>query len=82
MTPVMSGSRQNIRPLTRLKACRLDKGLTLEQVAEAIQVSPRSLYRWEQAGALPQSAPVVKRLIDYYGVSSVRDLWPVEDVAA
>lgn len=50
-----------------LKALRNEKGLTQEQLAEQVNVSRRSVSRWETGSNLPD-LDVLMELADYYGV--------------
>ena len=50
-----------------LKALRNEKGLTQEQLAEVVNVSRRSVSRWETGSNLPD-LDVLMELADYYNV--------------
>lgn len=50
-----------------LKALRNEKGITQEQLAERVNVSRRSVSRWETGTNLPD-LDVLMELADYYGV--------------
>lgn len=50
-----------------LKTLRNEKGLTQEQLAEVVNVSRRSVSRWETGSNLPD-LDVLMELADYYGV--------------
>ena len=50
-----------------LKALRTEKGLTQEQLAEKVNVSRRSVSRWETGSNLPD-LDVLMELADYYEV--------------
>ena len=50
-----------------LKTLRLEKGLTQEQLAERLQVSARTVSRWETGSNLPDISVLVE-LAEFYGV--------------
>ena len=50
-----------------LKALRAEKGLTQEQLAQQMQVSSRTVSRWETGSNLPDLS-VLLTLADFYGV--------------
>ena len=50
-----------------LKELRNEKGLTQEQLAEKLNVSNRSVSRWETASTLPDISLMIE-LADYYEV--------------
>ncbi len=52
---------------TFLKALRKEKGLTQEQLAEKLNVSNRSISRWETGNTLPDISTLVE-LSDFYEV--------------
>ena len=52
----------------RLRELRRERGLTLEEVGEAIDYNLTNLSRVER-GRQTLSVPVARRLADYYGVT-------------
>lgn len=50
-----------------LKALRAEKGLTQEQLAQQMQVSSRTVSRWETGSNLPDLS-ILLALADFYGV--------------
>lgn len=52
----------------RLKALRIQKGVTQKAIAESVQVSPVSLQRFEY-GTVRPSLDTIIALADYFGVS-------------
>jgi len=52
----------------RLKALRLKKGLTQEQLAHALDIPETSVRRWESVGTPPKRERLEK-LADFFGVS-------------
>ena len=50
-----------------LKMLRNEKGLTQEQLAEKLNVSNRSVSRWETGSTLPDISLIIE-LADYYEV--------------
>ena len=50
-----------------LKKLRIEKGLTQEQLAEKLNVSNRSVSRWETGSTLPDISLIID-LADYYEV--------------
>ena len=50
-----------------LKAARVNAGLTQEQAAERIGVSPGMLVKWEKGKAAP-SGKRIPKILDAYGV--------------
>lgn len=62
-----------------LKSERLNKGLSVRQLAAEIKVSAASVARAEAGESIhPANA---KRLADFYG-KSVTDIWPVDSPKA
>jgi len=53
-----------------LKACRKERGLTLEQIPYEIQISRRAYGAWERAVQLPRLDLLIK-LANFYGVPIV-----------
>ncbi len=51
-----------------LKAIRVNKNLTLEEVAKAIGISPPTLSRWESGKRSPRYSEL-KKLLDFYEIS-------------
>lgn len=51
----------------RFKAIRLERGRTQEQVAEALQIQPTTLSRWE-TGKTGLSLPLLAKAAVYFGV--------------
>lgn len=62
------------------RAERLNRGLTVEQMAEAVGVSPGAWFRAEQGSARPNPGNA-KAIADFFG-HKVTDLWPLDDKAA
>lgn len=61
-----------------LKAARLNKGLSVRQLAAEIKVSAASVARAEAGESIhPANA---KRIADFYG-KSVTEIWPVKEPA-
>ncbi len=59
----------------RLRMLREKAGLTPEQVAEALDVSPNAVYRWESDLNFPRIS-LFPKLAELYGISKTRDLLP------
>lgn len=59
--------------MNRFKALRYERGLTIAEVARGAQVSRPTLYDLERDGAEMPSAPIAKKLADFYGMA-VADL--------
>jgi transcriptional regulator with XRE-family HTH domain len=59
-----------------LRALRMNRGLSVEEVAEQTSVPVRTLYRLERGEHAPRPA-TAKRIADFYEVQ-VTDLWPIE----
>lgn len=53
----------------RLKELRLEKGLTLEQVASATKISRSAIAFWETGKRVPNVLAIIT-LARYFGVSS------------
>ena len=64
----------NIQIGERIKLSREDRGITQEQLAEAIEVSPQYISDLER-GVVGVSIPTLKRLCVHLGVSSDRILF-------
>ena len=64
----------NIQIGEQIKLSREDRGLTQEQLAEAIEVSPQYISDLER-GVVGVSIPTLKRLCTHLGVSSDRILF-------
>lgn len=62
-----------------IHAERVNRGLTISEVADACRIARATLVKAEQ-GVMPMP-PVAKRIADYYGCQ-VTDIWPLKDVAA
>ncbi len=50
-----------------LKAIRVNKNLTQEEVAKELGISPATLSRWESGSRSPRLSEL-KKLLDFYGV--------------
>lgn len=61
----------------RLKAARVNRGLSLERAAEQIGVSGETLRRAENGQTVPHAA-TAKQICDFYDFQ-VTDIWPVPD---
>jgi transcriptional regulator with XRE-family HTH domain len=55
--------------MNRFKALRYERGLTIIEVARGAQVSRPTLYDLEREGAELPSAPIAKKLADFYGLT-------------
>ena len=64
----------NIQIGEQIKLSREDRGITQEQLAEAIEVSPQYISDLER-GVVGISIPTLKRLCTHLGVSSDRILF-------
>ena len=64
----------NIQIGEQIKLSREDRGMTQEQLAEAIEVSPQYISDLER-GVVGVSIPTLKRLCTHLGVSSDRILF-------
>lgn len=53
---------------TRLQALRKERGVTQEQLASHLGVSPQAVSKWEKNGSYPDG-DLLPRLADYFGVS-------------
>lgn len=62
-----------------LEAARLNRGMSREQLASAIGVTPR-VIRYVEEGGRPRPWNA-KKIADFFG-SSVTDLWPLEERTA
>ena len=51
-----------------IKQCRKDRGLTQEQLAEALGVTAGAVHKWENALSLPEIAMLVE-IADFFEVS-------------
>lgn len=60
-----------------IRAERMNRGLSVEEVCDAVEVLPATYRYYERTGGQPRDTAVAKRIADYYGVR-VTDLWPVE----
>lgn len=60
---------------SRLRAARLDKGLTIAQAAALIEVSEDTLARAELGQSTPHP-PNAKAICDFFGFT-VTEIWPV-----
>lgn len=63
-----------------LKALRLNRGLGLDEAAEAMKVHRSVLARTEAGDTKPNASNAFK-IADFYGYK-VTDIWPVEKAAA
>lgn len=43
-----------------LKQCRLNAGRTVDEVANALQISRQAVYQWERGEAMPTASNLVK----------------------
>ena len=59
-----------------LKELRKEKGLTQEQFAEIVNVSNRTVSRWENGNNMPD-LDILIQISDYYGIN-LRELLEVE----
>ena len=51
----------------RIRGKRLEKGLTQEQLAQAIQISPQSVSKWERGDGYPDIT-LFPKLAELFGV--------------
>lgn len=56
----------------RLKKARLEAGMTLQEIADQLQVADTTLGRFEK-GTVRIRRPYIKEMIDFYGISSRRE---------
>ena len=54
-------------PKIKLKAARVNKGLTQEQVATAINRSVSTIKNWEKGISFPKQ-PDIEKMCDLYGI--------------
>ncbi|WP_270324537.1 helix-turn-helix domain-containing protein [[Eubacterium] hominis] len=57
-----------IRPTFTLKACRINRNLTIKQVADRVGRSQRTVINWEKYETTPNSIDL-RILSEIYGVS-------------
>lgn len=63
-------------PSNNLKKCREELGLSRDEVASAVQIAPKTLYRYETGRQCP-NVYIALRLADCYH-RPVRELFPGE----
>lgn len=54
--------------MVTLKAARINKNLTQEEAAKALEIAPETLANYEQGKTSP-TVKIVKRMEDLYGLS-------------
>ena len=52
----------------RIRGKRLEKGLTQEQLAQAIQISPQSVSKWERGDGYPDIT-LLPRIANFFQIS-------------
>lgn len=67
-------------PAVDIRAARLNRGLSVEDAARAMQVTTETLRRAELGHHRPQARNAF-RIADFYGLQ-VTDVWPIEEAAA
>jgi transcriptional regulator with XRE-family HTH domain len=68
--------------MTRLKAARLNKGLSVAAVAESMGVKESTYRYWERTGGMPRDAATVRDLMQVLDIEDVISIWPLEESAA
>ncbi|AOZ95327.1 helix-turn-helix domain-containing protein [Butyrivibrio hungatei] len=54
---------------TRIKQLRQDRGITMEKLAQELNVTKSRVNMWENGGAIPRSQTLID-LANYFGVST------------
>ncbi|WP_059102524.1 helix-turn-helix domain-containing protein [Shouchella shacheensis] len=54
---------------TRLKECRIQRGLTMKELGEALNMSPSTISGYETGNRMPDLSSL-KQLADYFHVST------------